>query len=50
MTRLVLPQMVERKKGAIINLASLGGAVCTPLLSVYSATKAYVDSEMSRQF
>jgi 17beta-estradiol 17-dehydrogenase / very-long-chain 3-oxoacyl-CoA reductase len=43
MTRLILPQMVERKKGAIINLASLGGAMCTPLLSVYSATKAYVD-------
>lgn len=43
MTRLILPQMVERKKGAIINLSSLGGAMCTPLLSVYSATKAYVD-------
>lgn len=43
MTRLILPQMVERKKGAIVNIASIGGAMSTPLLSVYSATKAYVD-------
>ena len=43
MTRLVLPQMADRKKGAVINLSSLSGAMCTPLLSVYSGTKAYVD-------
>lgn len=43
MTRLVLPQMAERKKGAVINISSLSGAMCTPLLSVYSGTKAYVD-------
>lgn len=43
MTRLILPQMVERKKGAVINLSSLSAAMCTPLLSVYSGTKAYVD-------
>lgn len=43
MTHLILPQMVERKKGAVINIASIGGAMCTPLLSVYSATKAYVE-------
>jgi hypothetical protein len=43
MTRLILPQMVERKKGAVINLSSLSAAMCTPLLSVYSGTKSYVD-------
>jgi len=43
MSRLVLPQMVERKKGVIVNISSLSGAIPTPLLTVYSATKAYVD-------
>ena len=39
MTRLVLPQMLERGKGAIINMAS--GASCqpTPQMNVYAATK-----------
>jgi len=43
MTRIVLPQMVERKKGALINISSFSAAIPTPLLSVYSASKAYVD-------
>lgn len=43
MTRLILPQMVHRKKGALINISSTGGTMCVPLLSVYSGTKAYVD-------
>lgn len=43
MTKVVLPKMVERKKGAIINIASLSGAMPTPLLTVYSATKTFVD-------
>lgn len=43
LTRLILPQMVERKKGAIINISSMSGAMCTPLLTVYAGTKAYVD-------
>ena len=40
-TRAVLPGMVERKRGVIINLSSFlayGG----PLLSVYAASKAFV--------
>ena len=36
-------QMVERKSGVIINISSLSGLMPTPLLSVYSASKAYVD-------
>jgi len=43
MTALVLPQMVERKSGVVINISSLSGLMATPLLSVYSASKSYVD-------
>ena len=43
MTRLVLPQMVERKNGAVINISSFSATIPTPLLSVYSASKSYVD-------
>ena len=35
--------MVERKSGVVINISSLSGLMPTPLLSVYSGTKAYVD-------
>uniref|UniRef100_A0A8D3A8M0 Hydroxysteroid (17-beta) dehydrogenase 12b n=1 Tax=Scophthalmus maximus TaxID=52904 RepID=A0A8D3A8M0_SCOMX len=43
MTRLVLPQMVERKKGAVLNISSGSGMYPVPLLTVYSASKAFVD-------
>jgi len=43
MTSLVLPQMVDRKSGVVINLSSFSGGSTTPYLTVYSATKAYVD-------
>jgi 17beta-estradiol 17-dehydrogenase / very-long-chain 3-oxoacyl-CoA reductase len=43
LTRIVLPQMLDRKAGAIINLSSMAGRVPTPMLTVYSATKAYID-------
>jgi len=43
LTSLVLPGMVERKRGAIINISSASGVMTTPFLSVYSATKAYTD-------
>ncbi|XP_028258551.1 very-long-chain 3-oxoacyl-CoA reductase-B [Parambassis ranga] len=43
MTRLVLPRMVERKKGAILNISSGSGMYPVPLLTVYSASKAFVD-------
>lgn len=42
MTRLILPQMVERKKGAVINIGSLASEIPNPLYSVYAASKAYV--------
>ncbi|XP_054367951.1 very-long-chain 3-oxoacyl-CoA reductase isoform X2 [Mirounga angustirostris] len=43
MTRLVLPGMVERSKGAILNISSASGIAPVPLLAIYSATKAFVD-------
>ncbi|XP_009872513.1 PREDICTED: estradiol 17-beta-dehydrogenase 12, partial [Apaloderma vittatum] len=43
MTRLVLPGMLERSKGVILNIASAAGMYPTPLLTLYSATKAFVD-------
>ncbi|XP_046898517.1 very-long-chain 3-oxoacyl-CoA reductase-B [Hypomesus transpacificus] len=43
MTRLVLPRMVERKKGAILNISSASGMYPVPLLTIYSASKAFVD-------
>lgn len=43
MTRIVLPSMVERSNGIIINISSMAAKIPNPLLSVYSATKAFVD-------
>nr|XP_053650231.1 very-long-chain 3-oxoacyl-CoA reductase-B-like [Cherax quadricarinatus] len=39
MTRIVLPGMVERKRGVIMNLSSLSSIIPAPLLAVYGATK-----------
>ncbi|XP_075423352.1 very-long-chain 3-oxoacyl-CoA reductase isoform X2 [Ascaphus truei] len=43
MTRLILPGMLERSKGVILNISSASGMYPVPLLTVYSATKAFVD-------
>lgn len=43
MTRLILPQMLDRGTGAIINLSSLSAVIPAPLITVYAATKAFVD-------
>jgi len=44
MTYLVLPQMVARKKGAIINVGSVSSLVNEPLYAVYTATKAFINN------
>ncbi|XP_048887024.1 very-long-chain 3-oxoacyl-CoA reductase-B-like [Brienomyrus brachyistius] len=43
MTRLVLPKMLDRSKGVILNISSASALYPVPLLSIYSATKAFVD-------
>ncbi|XP_066509652.1 very-long-chain 3-oxoacyl-CoA reductase-B-like [Hoplias malabaricus] len=43
MTRLVLPKMLERSKGLILNISSASGMYPVPLLTLYSASKAFVD-------
>ncbi|XP_077986812.1 very-long-chain 3-oxoacyl-CoA reductase-like [Glandiceps talaboti] len=43
MTRLVLPGMVERRKGAVINIASAAGVQPGPMSTLYAATKVYMD-------
>jgi len=43
MTKLALPAMLAKGKGAIINLSSISGVAPAPLLSAYGASKAYVD-------
>ena len=41
-TRLILPGMVERKKGHVINIGSVAGNYAYPGGNVYGAVKAYV--------
>lgn len=42
-TRAVLPAMVERNSGMIINIGSIAGSTAYPGGNVYGATKAFVD-------
>ena len=42
LTKLFLPQMLERRAGRILNTASIAGFEPGPLLATYHATKAFV--------
>ncbi len=44
LTRRLLPQMLERRQGRILNVGSLAGFLPGPWMAVYSASKAYVNS------
>ncbi|XP_067902552.1 very-long-chain 3-oxoacyl-CoA reductase-A-like [Heterodontus francisci] len=43
MTRMVLPAMVERSKGIILNVSSASALFPVPLLTLYSATKSFMN-------
>jgi len=43
MTHAILPSMVERKRGAIVNISSAASLLTNPLLAHYSATKSFMD-------
>ena len=44
LTRRLLPQMIARKRGAILNVSSSAGFLPIPEMAVYAASKAYVNS------
>lgn len=39
MCQIVMPGMVKKKKGVVINISSMAALLPTPMLSVYGATK-----------
>jgi 17beta-estradiol 17-dehydrogenase / very-long-chain 3-oxoacyl-CoA reductase len=41
-TQIVAPGMVQRKRGLIITMGSMGGTLPTPLLATYSGSKAFL--------
>src|SRR5947209_4416784 len=44
LTRALLPQMISKRRGAILNVSSSAGFLPIPEFNVYAATKAYVNS------
>ena len=44
LTRYMLPQMLARKRGGVLNVSSSAGFLPIPEFAVYAATKAYVTS------
>jgi len=44
MTSMVLPGMIQRKRGLILNMGSFAGAVPSPMLATYSGSKAFLST------
>jgi len=44
MTYIVLPGMVQRKRGAVINISSASSFVCEPMYAVYAGTKTFINN------
>ena len=43
MCRMVLPQMIQRRKGVIINVGSVAALMPTPLETLYGASKVHIN-------
>ena len=41
-TQMVIPGMIDRKRGLILTMGSFGGLLPTPLLATYSGSKAFL--------
>ena len=48
MTHMILPGMLRRNRGVVLNIGSISGAFSTPLATVYAATK--VPLQLTRFF
>ena len=48
MIHMILPGMLQRKRGVIINIGSIAGVVSTPLGTLYGATKVSVVSTIHK--
>ena len=46
MTKMLLPKLLEKKKGVIVNLSSSGAELGPPMLTVYTATKVTFSPEL----
>ena len=42
MVKVVLPKMLDKKKGVIVNLSSSAGSLMLPMMTVYASTKVNV--------
>lgn len=42
MCKIVMPGMVERRRGVVVNISSTAAQIPSPMLSVYAASKSYV--------
>ncbi|KZT19825.1 3-ketoacyl-CoA reductase [Neolentinus lepideus HHB14362 ss-1] len=43
-TAIVAPGMIQRKRGLILNIGSFAGAIPSPMLATYSASKAFLST------
>lgn len=48
LTRMILPGMVARGRGLVLNVSSIFGAIPGPFIGVYAPTKAFMDSFSSQ--
>lgn len=39
MTKILLPRMIQKNKGIVLNISSLSATIPAPLLTVYAASK-----------
>jgi len=44
MTSMILPGMIQRKRGLILNMGSFAGEVPSPMLATYSGSKAFLST------